>query len=306
MAAIFSGFLTSAVISVISFGLVAFFYMRGVPGGWWRPFLSAAAGVGLAILIDRVTDYFTGSHGKPVAEIKDSAEGGPATIILSGLGVGYESAVWSVVVIAATIGAAILIYATMPVEAFVAAGTVVSAETARVAFVLYGVAMTGIGMLTLTGNNVAMDSFGPIADNANGIGEMAGLDAKARQIMADLDAVGNTTKAITKGIAIGSAVIAAVSLFGSLHYRRRQDRSRSAGLGHPRQPATGLHRPAHRRGAALALLLAGDQGGQPRRRANGRGGPPPVPHPRHPRRDKEARLHARRDHQYRRRAARPG
>jgi K(+)-stimulated pyrophosphate-energized sodium pump len=84
-----------------------------------------------------------------------------------------------------------------------------------VTYVLYGVAMTGIGMLTLTGNNVAMDSFGPISDNANGIGEMAGLDQKARQIMADLDAVGNTTKAITKGVAIGSAVIAAVSLFGS-------------------------------------------------------------------------------------------
>ena len=80
---------------------------------------------------------------------------------------------------------------------------------------LYGVALTGIGMLTLTGNNVAMDSFGPISDNANGIGEMAGLDPKARQIMADLDAVGNTTKAITKGIAIGSAVIAAVALFGA-------------------------------------------------------------------------------------------
>lgn len=88
-------------------------------------------------------------------------------------------------------------------------------------FILYGVAMTGIGMLTLTGNNVAMDSFGPIADNANGIGEMAwhGKDdkdtQKARQIMADLDGVGNTTKAITKGVAIGSAVIAAVALFAS-------------------------------------------------------------------------------------------
>ncbi len=107
--------------------------------------------------------------------------------------------------IALTIVAAILIYAGMPVEN----------PAHQVAFILYGVAMTGIGMLTLTGNNVAMDSFGPISDNANGIGEMAGLDPTARQIMADLDAVGNTTKAITKGIAIGSAVIAAVSLFGS-------------------------------------------------------------------------------------------
>src|SRR4029078_734694 len=90
-------------------------------------------------------------------------------------------------------------------------------------FVAYGVAMCGIGMLTLTGNTISMDVFGPVADNANGIGEM-GYDKQAmgeakynesRQILADLDAVGNTTKAITKGIAIGSAVIAAVSLFNS-------------------------------------------------------------------------------------------
>ena len=209
MGAIFRGFLTSAVISVVTFGIVSVFYMNDVVGGWWRPFLSTTAGVALAILIDRLTDYFTGTHGAPVQEIKESTEGGPATTILSGLGVGYESSVWSVVVIALTIGAAILIYGGVAVDQFA------NPAAARFTFVLYGVAMTGIGMLTLTGNNVAMDSFGPIADNANGIGEMTQMDPDARKIMADLDAVGNTTKAITKGIAIGSAVIAAVSLFGS-------------------------------------------------------------------------------------------
>ena len=215
MAAIFRGFLTSAAISVVLFGVVAMVYMRDVPGGWWRPFLSTAVGVGLAILIDRLTDYFTGTHGRPVEEIREATDAGPATTILAGLAEGYESGVWNAVIIAGTIVAAILIYFNMPVEQFVAAGTVPSASIAQVTFILYGVAMTGIGMLTLTGNNVAMDSFGPIADNANGIGEMVGLDDDARQIMADLDSVGNTTKAITKGIAIGSAVIAAVSLFGA-------------------------------------------------------------------------------------------
>jgi len=116
-----------------------------------------------------------------------------------------------VVVIALTIVGSILIFGTIP--------GVDGVDSVN--FILYGVAMTGIGMLTLTGNNVAMDSFGPIADNANGIGEMSwsGKSDKAtkdaQQTMADLDAVGNTTKAITKGVAIGSAVIAAVSLFGS-------------------------------------------------------------------------------------------
>ncbi len=215
MKAIFSGFLTSAAISVVLFGVIAYFYMQDVPGGWWRPFLATAAGVGLAIIIDRLTDYFTGTHGRPVGEIKESTESGPATTILSGLYVGYESSVWAVLVIALTIGSAVLIYGGLPVADYVAAGTAISEAAAHTVFILYGVALTGIGMLTLTGNNVAMDSFGPIADNANGIGEMAGMEEGARQIMADLDSVGNTTKAITKGIAIGSAVIAAVALFGA-------------------------------------------------------------------------------------------
>jgi len=210
MKAIFRGFLSSAAISTVMFLIVAFFYMSDIPGGWWRPFLATASGVLLAILIDRLTDYFTSLHYSPVKEIKKSADTGSATFILSGISVGYESSVWSILVIAATIFASLLIF-----------GGVSSDPVEQFTFVLYGVAMTGIGMLTLTGNNVAMDSFGPISDNAAGIGEMAWADqsdeetATAQKIMADLDAVGNTTKAITKGIAIGSAVIAAVSLFGS-------------------------------------------------------------------------------------------
>jgi len=211
MAAIFRGFFTSAIISITLFGALGYLYMQNVPGGWWRPFMATTAGVILAILIDRLTEYFTSTHKKPVQEIRKATNTGPATTILSGLSVGYESSVWAVLVIAGTIFASILIFGTME---GVTAGQ-------KVAYILYGVAMTGIGMLTLTGNNVAMDSYGPISDNANGIGEMAWHDMDdqetrdARQIMADLDAVGNTTKAITKGVAIGSAVIAAVSLFGS-------------------------------------------------------------------------------------------
>lgn len=210
MKSIFTGFLTSAGISVVLFGIMGFLYMQDVPGNWWRPVLTTTVGVLLAIVIDRLTEYFTSSQSSAVREIKDSADTGAATLILSGVSVGFESSVWSIIVIAGTIFASILIFGGISADPF-----------AQFTYVLYGVAMTGIGMLTLTGNNVAMDSFGPISDNANGIGEMAwhGREDEetvaARKIMADLDSVGNTTKAITKGIAIGSAVIAAVSLFGS-------------------------------------------------------------------------------------------
>lgn len=191
--AINRGFYASAGISIVAFLFLAHYYMHE-----WRAFFSVAVGILLAIVIDEVTKYFTHTEHAPVKEIAESSRTGSATLILRGLALGFESTVWQVLVIALTIMAAVVIYWGQPVV-----------------FVLYGVAMTGIGMLTLTGNNVAMDSFGPIADNANGIGEMAKLEPKARQILADLDAVGNTTKAITKGVAIGSAVIAAVSLFGS-------------------------------------------------------------------------------------------
>jgi K(+)-stimulated pyrophosphate-energized sodium pump len=164
-----------------------------------------AIGVGLAVAFNPLTSYFTSTKRAPVKEIVRSTKTGPATTILSGLSVGMESSVWALLVIVVSFIGALILY---------------GGETNPI-YVLYAVAMVGIGMLSHTGNNVAMDSYGPISDNANGIAEMSWHDSqdpetvKARQIMADLDAVGNTTKAITKGVAIASAVIAAVSLFAS-------------------------------------------------------------------------------------------
>jgi K(+)-stimulated pyrophosphate-energized sodium pump len=191
--AINRGFYTSATLSIILFALVAFSYLHE-----WRAFASVVVGVALAVIIDWLTAYFTDTQHRPVKNLAAQTKNGSATTILSGLALGLNSSVWSMLVIAATIAAAIGIY-----HGFSAT------------FVLYGISLTGIGMLTLTGNNVAMDSYGPIADNAGGIGEMAKIDKRGQEILAKLDAAGNTTKAITKGVAIGSAVIAAVSLFGS-------------------------------------------------------------------------------------------
>ena len=132
-------------------------------GGWWSMPASVGVGVLLAIVIDRLTEYFTGTHAQPVNDIKKAADTGPATLILNGVSVGFESSVWSVLVIALTIVASIFIFGTIPDVT----------ATERATFILYGVAMTGIGILPLTGNNVAKDTFGTISDNAKGIGEMA-------------------------------------------------------------------------------------------------------------------------------------
>jgi K(+)-stimulated pyrophosphate-energized sodium pump len=195
----FRSYEVSSVNTILFSFIVAILY-----AGDWRLAMLTTIGVGLAVVFNPLTSYFTSYTKPPVREIVDSTDTGPATTILSGLAVGMESSVWALIVIAISFIFALLLYR--------ADGAI---------YVLYAVAMIGIGMLSHTGNNVAMDSYGPISDNANGIGEMAWHDMddentrKARQIMADLDAVGNTTKAITKGIAIASAVIAAVSLFAS-------------------------------------------------------------------------------------------
>jgi K(+)-stimulated pyrophosphate-energized sodium pump len=195
----FRSYEISSINTIVWSFVVAILYAHD-----WKLAVLTAIGVALAVVFNPLTSYFTSTKYAPVREIVDSTKTGPATTILSGLAIGMESSVWALVVIAIAFFASLLLYP--GVDSI---------------YVLYGIAMVGIGMLSQTGNNVAMDSFGPISDNANGIGEMAWhgqtdeATLKARQIMADLDAVGNTTKAITKGVAIASAVIAAVSLFSS-------------------------------------------------------------------------------------------
>jgi K(+)-stimulated pyrophosphate-energized sodium pump len=215
LSAITRGFYSAAAISIVMFTIFTFVYMQdpniNSGGIIWQPLASVIVGVALAIVIDKVTAYFTDTEHAPVKEIARNTQTGPATTILSGLASGMESSVWAIIVIAGSILASAAIFGLFPITDANGA-QIVDTFTA----VLYGVAMTGIGMLTLTGNNVSMDAFGPISDNAQGVAELAGESGgKGGEILESLDAVGNTTKAITKGVAIGSAVIAAVSLFGS-------------------------------------------------------------------------------------------
>jgi K(+)-stimulated pyrophosphate-energized sodium pump len=208
--AMFQSYEVSSLFTIVVTFVLAWFYSAAaglapwliLPGGIIihdiRPAILITIGVVLAVSFNPITNYFTSHRHTPVKEIVDAADGGPATIMLSGIAAGYEAAVWILVVIASTFAGSALIYTGMSLD-----------------YVLYGIGLIGIGALTHTGNNVAMDSFGPIADNAGGIGEMADAPKESRKVLADLDAVGNTTKAITKSVAISSAVIAAVALFAS-------------------------------------------------------------------------------------------
>jgi len=183
----------SAAITVLSTLFLAHFYV-----GDLRVFLAVMVGVLLAISFNKLADYFTSPYKRPVDEIARSSKTGAATVILSGLSLGFESTAWTLTIIAATIVVSVLV--------FTGSGVI---------FAMYGVALAGIGMLTLTGNNLAMDSFGPIVDNASGIAELSQADPETKRALAALDEAGNTTKAVTKAIAIASAVLAAIALFAS-------------------------------------------------------------------------------------------
>ncbi|MFD2468534.1 sodium-translocating pyrophosphatase [Amycolatopsis silviterrae] len=200
-------FYISAVISAVLSAIAAFVYLPGSFAEFGDSYahntgnpaviatVSVIIGIVLAALILRITGYYTGTEHKPVKDVGKTSETGAATVILSGISVGFESAVYTALVIAAAV-----------FGAFLLGGGVA----------LFAVALAGTGLLTTVGVIVAMDTFGPVSDNAQGIAEMSGdVDEKAAQILTELDAVGNTTKAITKGIAIATAVLAATALFGS-------------------------------------------------------------------------------------------
>jgi K(+)-stimulated pyrophosphate-energized sodium pump len=193
MAPINRGFWLAAVLTVIGAFLVAQFYVHNL-----KVFYAVLTGVVLSLVASQITEQFTSTERSPVKEIAKSARTGPATTVLSGIAIGLESSVYAILAIAIALGVAI------------------GLGDGNIELTFYLIALIGIGLLATAGMVVSEDSFGPVSDNAAGIAEMSGeFSGEAERIMVSLDAVGNTTKAITKGVAIGSAVIASVALFAS-------------------------------------------------------------------------------------------
>jgi K(+)-stimulated pyrophosphate-energized sodium pump len=193
MAPINRGFMVAAGLTVVGSFFVAQFYVHELKV-WW----AVVAGVLLGQVISRVTEYYTSTETSPVHEIAEATGTGPATTVLAGVGVGLESSVAAIMAIV------------------VAVAVAVGLGGGNIQFSLYLVSLIGIGLLSTTGIVVSQDTFGPVSDNAAGVAEMSGeFEGEPQRIMVSLDAVGNTTKAITKGVAIGSAVIAAVALFAA-------------------------------------------------------------------------------------------
>ncbi|MFH9419953.1 sodium-translocating pyrophosphatase [Streptomyces sp. NPDC017529] len=214
MTAINRGFFISAAISLVLVAVAVFAYLPSsyadlsgvtdpaILGRSGDPrilaLVAVAIGIVLAALIQQLTGYFTETTRRPVRDIGKTSLTGPATVVLSGISIGLESAVYSAVLIGLAVYGAFLL------------------GGASIMLALFAVALAGTGLLTTVGVIVAMDTFGPVSDNAQGIAEMSGdVTGDGAQVLTDLDAVGNTTKAITKGIAIATAVLAAAALFGS-------------------------------------------------------------------------------------------
>ena len=200
MGALYQGLGATTAVGLVGLYLLDYYFMNGSTG----VFIATAVGLVVMILIVLITDYYTSASYSPVHKIAEASQAGAGPTVISGLSVGLESA-WmpGLVVVAGTL------------IAYAAAGWNGTSTSPNSYLGLYGIALAAASMLSVTGMIISIDAFGPITDNAGGIAEMANLPQQARAITDPLDAVGNTTKAITKGYAIGSAVLAALALFAA-------------------------------------------------------------------------------------------
>ncbi len=336
MKSINKGFMLGSLISIVGFIVLGVFYLKfdesmvaagtlsqtawdsiralpywcnfGHAGLDMRPAWTCFIGILLCIALNRCTEYFTGTEYSPVRGIKRNCSTGHGTTIIEGFAVGYESSVWTAIILCIAIFLSVWIY-----------------QGTNAIFVAFGVAMCGIGMLTLTGNTISMDVFGPVADNANGIAEM-GFDKKemgeakykeARQILADLDAVGNTTKAVTKGGGDRLGCHRRRFAVRVLHhgYWLGWAERREAAAGGAVQSRGRLaddveseadHRDADRRGGSDAVFGYVDSRGRARGLPDRERGPRPVPRQGHLGRHEETRLWPRGGDLHGRGAARVG
>ena len=249
--ALYMSVIVATVLSAIGFIPVTKAFDDG-RFSFWQLYGSALVGLAITFLLVAITEYYTGSRWSPVKKIAEASTTGHATNIIAGLAKGMEATALPVIVIA---GGVIAAYE-------IAGGNI------------YGIGVAVMAQLSMAGLIVALDAFGPVTDNAGGIAEMADMPESVRGITDQLDAVGNTTKAVTKGYAIGSAGLAALILFDEYTRGLVNHGHRHRVLA--RQPVRD-RRPLHRRHDAVPLRGARDDRSRPRRRRGRRGGPPPVP-----------------------------
>ena len=280
--ALYQGLIVSGGLAALAFIPVTYWLMHGLTTTaglaappWWHFYLCALIGLVITAALFVITDYYTSTRFSPVKSTARASQTGHATNIIQGLAQGYQATALPAIVIALGIFGAW-----------------------KLGHGIYGIGVAVMAQLSLTGLIVALDAFGPITDNAGGIAEMAELPEEVRNVTDPLDAVGNTTKAVTKGYAIGSAALAALVLFDA--FEQELGQATRFDLSNP--PV--LDRPAGRRPDGLPVRRPRDGGRRPRRRRRGGGGPPPVPgEARDHGRDRAARVRPVREHRDQGRAA---